>query len=150
MELRKVDHSAIRVTQAFTIGLLLLAFVLDAPWLAAAVAVLNLITALNPDFGLFRRLYLDVLRPSGLVKPDVIEDNPEPHRFSQGLGALFVGIGLLFMLAGLPGAGWAFVWLVIGLASLSLFLNFCAGCFMYYQFNRLGVPGFRHSPIKRG
>jgi hypothetical protein len=80
----------------------------------------------------------------------VIEDNPEPHRFSQGLGALFVGIGLLFMLAGLPAVGWAFVWLVIGLASLSLFLNFCAGCFMYYQLNKLGVPGFRHSPVRRG
>ena len=150
MELRKVDHSAIRTTQAFTIGLLLLAFVLNAPWLAAAVATLNLIAALKPEFGLFRHIYLDVLRPAGLVKPNVVEDNPEPHRFSQGLGALFVGTGLLLMLAGLPSLGWAIVWLVIGLASLSLFLNFCAGCFVYYQLNKLGVPGFRHSPVRRG
>ncbi len=150
MQMRQVDHSAIRVTQAFTIGLLLLAFVLDAPWLAAAVAVANGIAVLNPQLGLFRGVYLRLLRPAGLVKPHVIEDNPEPHRFSQALGVIFVGAGVLLMLAGVPGIGWALVWLVIGLASLNLFVGFCAGCFIYYQFNRLGVPGFRHSPLKRG
>lgn len=149
MNLRKVDHSAIRVTQAFTIGLLLLAFILNAPWLAAVVAFANLIGALQPELGLFRQIYLRALKPAGLIKPDVIEDNPEPHRFSQGLGALFVGLGLLSMALGVPALGWGFVWLVIGLASLSLFLNFCAGCFMYYQFNKLGVPGFRYSPVRK-
>lgn len=150
MQLRKVDHSAIRVTQVFTIGLLLLAFVLDAPWLAAAVAVINGIAALRPEFGFFRLVYVHLLRPAGLVKPNVLQDNPEPHRFAQGLGAGFVGAGVLLMLAGLAGVGWALVWLVIGLASLNLFAGFCAGCFMYYQFNRLGVPGFRHSPVSGG
>jgi hypothetical protein len=150
MHIRQVDRSAIRVNQALTIGLLLLAFIFNVAWLAALVGVLKLISALKPEFGLFRRVYLDLLRPSGLVKPHVIEDNPEPHRFAELLGALFVGIGVLLMLAGVPGLGWAFVWLVIVLASLSLFLNFCAGCFMYYQFNRLGVPGFTHSPVRRG
>jgi hypothetical protein len=150
MELRKVDHAALRVTQAFTIGLLLLAFVLNVPWLAAAVAILNGLAALNPELGLFRRIYLHLLRPAGIVRPHVLEDNPEPHRFAQAVGAVFVGVGALLLLAGVPGIGWAFVWLVIGLAALNLFLGFCAGCFMYYQFNRLGVPGFRHSPVKRG
>jgi hypothetical protein len=150
MHLRQVDHSAIRVNQALTIGLLLLAFIFNAAWLAAAVALIKLISALSPQYGLFRRIYLDLLRPAGLIKPHLVEDNPEPHRFAELLGALFVGIGVFLMLAGVPGVGWAFVWLVIGLASLSLFLNFCAGCFMYYQFNRLGVPGFTHSPVKRG
>ncbi len=149
MELRQVDHSALRVTQVFTISLLLIAFVLDAPWLAAVTAFLNGVAALNPALSLPRRFYLDVLRPAGLVKPQVMEDNPEPHRFAQGLGAVFVTTGVLLVLAGL-GIGWALVWLVIGLAALNLFVGFCAGCFMYYQFNRLGVPGFRRSPLKRG
>ena len=147
MNLRQVDHSAIRVTQAFTIGLLLLAFILNSWWLAAFVALANLIGALNPNFSLFRQIYLRGLKPGGIVKPRVIEDNPEPHRFSQLLGALFVGLGLLAMSLGVPALGWGLVWLVIGLASLSLFLNFCAGCFMYYQLNRLGVPGFKVGPI---
>ncbi len=149
MQVRQVDHSAIRVNQVFTISLLLLAFIFNAVWLAAAVAVVNFIGALQPELGLFRRVYQHLLRPAGLVKPHVIEDNPEPHRFAQGLGALFVALGILLILAG-TAAGWAFVWLVIGLASLNLFVGFCAGCFMYYQANKLGVPGFRHSPIRRG
>jgi hypothetical protein len=149
MNFRQLDHSAIRVTQAFTIGLLLLAFVFNAWWLAAFVAVANFLGALHPGLGPFRQLYLRGLRPAGLVKPHMIEDNPEPHRFSQGLGALFVGLGLLAMLLDIPALGWVLVWLVIGLASLSLFLRFCAGCFMYYQLNKLGVPGFRHSPVRK-
>ncbi len=35
------------------------------------------------------------------------------------------------------------------LAALNLFVGFCVGCFVYYQLNRLGVPGFLHSPLRR-
>jgi hypothetical protein len=37
---------------------------------------------------------------------------------------------------------------VVVLANLNFWLNFCAGCWMYYQFNRLGVPGFTQSPLQ--
>jgi len=82
------------------------------------------------------------------VQPRVIEDNPEPHRFAQGLGGTFVLLGFLALLAGLPVVGWGLVWLVIGLAAANLFLGFCAGCFVYYQLNRLGAPGFRYSRLQ--
>ena len=146
---RRVDHGALRTNMACTIGLLLMAFIFDAVWLAAFVAVCNLVGALAPGLSPFRRLYQHVLQPRGWVKADVIVDNPEPHRFSLGLGGIFVGLGVLALLAGSPVVGWGFVWLVIGLASINLFLRFCVGCFMYYQLNRLGVPGFRYSPVER-
>ena len=79
----------------------------------------------------------------------MITDNPEPHRFAQGLGGTFVTLGWLALLAGQSVVGWALAWLVVGLAAANLFLGFCAGCFVYYQLNRRGVPGFRHSPIRR-
>jgi hypothetical protein len=150
VETRRVDNSVLRVNMVFTIGLLLLAFVLDAPWLAAFVAVINLIAALFPPLGLWRGVYNAVLKPAGIIKPDVVTDNPEPHRFAQGLGAVFVGLGALAYYAGATTLGWALVWLVIGLAATNLFLHFCVGCFMYYQLNRLGVPGFRYRPVERG
>jgi hypothetical protein len=150
IETRRVDNSVIRINMIFTIGLLLLAFILDAPWLAAIVAVVNFVAALHPPFGLWRATYNLILKPLGLVKPDPVIDNPEPHRFSQGLGSIFVGIGVLALYAGANALGWAFVWLVIGLAAINLFLHFCVGCFMYYQLNRLGVPGFRYRPVQRG
>jgi hypothetical protein len=146
---RRVDQSAVRTNLACTIMLLMLAFVLDAPWLAAVVAVCNLTGALAPEVSPFRQLYLRILKPRGWVRPDVLPDNPEPHRFALGVGATFVTLGVAALLAGSPLVGWALVWLVIGLAAVNLFLHFCVGCFMYYQLNRLGVPGFRYSPVQR-
>lgn len=148
-ETRRVDHAAIRTNQVCTFALLLVAFVLNAVWLAAFVALCNLVGALTPHLNPFRQLYQHVLKPRGWVKPNVQADNPEPHRFAQGVGAVFVGLGVSALLAGAPLIGWGFVWLVIGLAAINLFLGFCAGCFMYYQLHRLGVPGFRYSPIER-
>lgn len=145
---RRVDHTAIRVNQAFVIGLLILAFVLNSASLVAFVGLVMLVGTAFPGWGLFRCIYLHILRPAGLVRPDVIVDNPEPHRFAQGLGGTFVTLGWLALQTGQPVVGWALAWLVVGLAAANLFLGFCAGCFLYYQLSRRGVPGFRRSPIR--
>ena len=139
---RKVDHSALRTNQAFIIGLLSLAFVLDAPLLVAFVAVVMIVGTIWPEVGLFKRIYRHVLRPAGIARADVRPDNPEPHRFAQGLGGTFTALSTLALLAGGAGIGWALSWLVIVLAALNLFAGWCAGCTVYYWLNRLGVPGF--------
>jgi hypothetical protein len=146
---RRVDHSALRVNQAFIIGLLVLAFVLNSPITATFVAAVMLVGTAQPKLALFQGIYRGILKPRGIVKPRVVEDNPEPHRFAQGFGGVVLATGAIALFAGLEALGWALVWLVIGLAALNLFLGFCAGCFVYYQLNRLGVPGFRYSPIGR-
>lgn len=143
----KVDHSALKVNQTFIITLLILAFVLNSWGLAAFVGLVMLLGTAVPRLSLFKQIYAQVLRPSGLIKPDVVPDNPEPHRFAQGLGGVFVALSVIALLAQLTAVGWALAWLVIVLASLNLFLGFCAGCFVYYQLNRLNVPGFEHSPL---
>lgn len=145
---RKVDQSALRVNQAFIIGLLLLAFVLDNVWLVAFVGAVMLLGTAVPTLSLFKRIYQHALRPAGIVQPDVVADNPEPHRFAQGLGGVVVAASVAALLAGQATPGWILAWVVIVLAALNLFLGFCAGCFVYYQLNRLGVPGFAHSPLK--
>ncbi|MEM7336853.1 MAG: DUF4395 domain-containing protein [Chloroflexota bacterium] len=148
MSVRKVDHSALRTNQAFIIGLLVLAFVLNYIWLVAFVAAVMLVGTAVPALGLFKLIYTYGLKSTGIVKPDVIEDNPEPHRFSQGFGGVVVSSALISLWLGAPVLGWALVWLVIVLAGLNLFLGFCAGCFLYYQLNKLGVPGFAVAPIR--
>ncbi|HEX6387119.1 MAG TPA: DUF4395 domain-containing protein [Anaerolineae bacterium] len=145
---RKVDQSALKVNQAFIIGLLVLAFVLDNVWLVAFVGAVMLLGTAVPSLSLFKRIYQNGLRPAGIVKPDVIADNPEPHRFAQGFGGVVVAASVVVLLAGQAVAGWLLAWVVIVLAALNLFLGFCAGCFVYYQLNRLGVPGFAHGPLK--
>lgn len=146
---RKVDQSALKVNQAFIIAFLLLAFVLNTVWLVAFVGVVMLLGTAVPPLSLFKRIYQHGLKPAGLVKPHVITDNPEPHRFAQGFGGVVLAVAVLALLAGPTILGWALVGLVVVLAALNLFLGFCAGCFLYYQLNKLGVPGFVHSPIRR-
>ena len=141
-----VDHSALRTNQAFIIGLLALAFVLNAWPLVAFVSAVMLLDTAVPGTSLFKRTYRHVLKPSGLVKPDVIPDDPAPHRFAQLLGGLFTLGATLALLAGLPTLGWALAGVVVALAALNLFAGFCAGCFLYYRLNRLDVPGFRAAP----
>lgn len=144
---RKVDQSALKVNQAFIIGLLLLAYLLDSVWLVALVGLVMLVGTAVPDLSLFKRVYQHLLKPAGLVKPHVITDNPEPHRFAQGFGGVVVVLAIIALVGGQPIIGWALAGVVVVLAALNLFLGFCAGCFVYYQLNRLGVPGFVRSPL---
>ncbi len=141
---RKVDHAALHTNQAAIIGLTLAAFIADAPWLAGLVGLVMLLGTLLGKPG-FLPLYR-LVRRLGLVKPNVIRDNPEPHRFAQLLGGLFLLAGFGALAAGLTVLGWALAWLVVALAALNLFGGFCVGCAVYYWLNRLGVPGFTQAP----
>jgi hypothetical protein len=145
---RKVDHSALRTNQAFIIGTLLAAFIANSWILVAFVCAVMLVGTVFPQAGLFKLIYSRILRPLGWVKPDAIEDNPEPHLFAQGLGSIFLLAATIALLNGAVTVGWVLTWIVIVLAGVNLFLNFCAGCFVYYQLNRLGVPG-TVAPLKR-
>jgi hypothetical protein len=144
-QLQNVDHSALRSNQAFIITLLVIGFVANTPWLVALVMVVMLVgTALKrPGFS---PLYFRLLKPSGLVKPEVLRDNPEPHRFAQGFGGVVLVIALVGFLLGSSTLGWGLVWIVIALAALNLFAGFCVGCAIYYWLHNLKVPGFVKAP----
>ncbi len=143
--LQKVDHSALRTNQAMIISLSVVAFVLNWPWLAGLVALVMAYGTVRRQPG-FRVVYAGLLKPRGWVRPDVINDNPEPHMFAQGFGAVVLALGVALLFAAVPLAGWALVWLVIALAALNLFVGFCAGCAMYYWLGKLRLPGFVKAP----
>jgi len=142
--LQKVDHSALRTNQTFIIALLVAGFVLNNLWLVALVAlVMTIGTALRGPG--FKPVY-KLVRSWNLIKPDVVADNPEPHLFSQGLGAAFLIGSTASLLVGAATLGWVLAWIVIVLASLNLFGGFCVGCFVYYWLNKVHVPGFAKAP----
>ncbi|MEJ2486852.1 MAG: DUF4395 domain-containing protein [Anaerolineales bacterium] len=143
--LSKVDHSALRTNQAMIIGLSLLGYIFDMPVLAGFVGIVMAVGTLvkRPGFG---AVYSKLLRPLGLVRPDILEDNPEPHRFAQGFGSVVILTGTITLMLGSDLLGWLLVWFVIALAALNLFAGFCVGCAMYYWLNRMSVPGFVKSP----
>ena len=144
-QLSRVDHSSLRVNQATIIILLLVGFVLSISWLTAFVALVMLIGTAVGRPGFFF-IYTGVLKPLGIVKPHVLADNPEPHRFAQGFGGVVAALSGVLLFAGGVTAGWLLTWLVIVLAAANLLLGFCAGCAVYYWLNRLQVPGFGKTP----
>lgn len=143
--LKKIDQSALASSQATIVLCNLLAFILDWPWLAALVTAAMLLGTLlgRPGFGFVYHL---VLKPLRLVRPQIVLDNPEPHRFAQGFGGTVMLAASLLLYLGQPVPGWALVWLVAALAALNAFGGFCVGCFLYYRLGRLGLPGFGKQP----
>ena len=144
---RRVDHAALKTNQAFIIGLLVVGFVLDWPWMVAFVALVMAVGTAMPRLALFQSIYRHLLRDR-VIQPEVLEDNPEPHRFSQGFGAVALAIALGLFLAGAMVAAWVVVGVVVLLAAVNLFAGFCAGCFLYYWLARFGVRGFTAQPAE--
>jgi hypothetical protein len=143
--LQKVDHSALKANQLTIILLNILAFAFNLPILAAFVAVVMGLGSLLKVPG-FILLYRYIFKPLGLLKPDVLDDNPEPHRFAQFLGFIFMTAGSIALFLGAGVLGWSLVWLVVALAALNAFGGFCVGCAVYYWLGRLSVPGFTKTP----
>ena len=136
---KKVDQSALRVNQVSIISLLIIAFLLDQPWLVAFVAAVLTVGTWWPRAALFKLLYARLLKPLGWLRPRVVADDPQPHLFAQGVGGTFLLASTLAFAAGSALLGWALAWIVIVLAGVNLFAGFCLGCFIFYQLARRGV-----------
>lgn len=143
--LQKVDHAALKANQLTIITLNILAFVFNLSWLVAFVAIVMGIGSLLKLPG-FILLYRYFYKPLGILKADVLNDNPEPHRFAQTLGFVFMTVGFAALFLGAGLIGWSLVWLVVILAALNAFGGFCVGCAVYYWLSRLNVPGFNKLP----
>ena len=144
----RVDTHLIRFSQGWVVGLTALAFVLQWRWLTLIAALCLLVSAVAPAVGPFRLLYRSVALPLRLLRPRIVEDDPAPHRFAQGVGATFLiaASAVLFLAPGAAAIGWALDLLVFALALINLAVGFCAGCFVYYQLGRLGLaPRVRYA-----
>jgi hypothetical protein len=146
---RKVDHTGLKTGMAITIVLLIVGFIVNSWLLVAFVAIAQLLAGIDAPFAPYRLIYQRVVKPSGIVKPHVVDDNPEPHRFAMLVGGILNGVATVLLITGVPVAAWVLVAIVVALANLNFWLNFCLGCWMYYQFNRIGVPGFTVSPLSQ-
>jgi hypothetical protein len=136
----RVDTHLAKFSQAGTVLLTGLAFLLNQPWLVLITAVIMTLSALAPTISPYRLLYRGIILPLHLLKPRIVEDDPAPHRFAQGVGAAFLiasSIMLFFLHASL--VGWALDLIVFVLAAINLTVGFCAGCFVYYHLGRLGL-----------
>lgn len=140
----RVDTHLAKFSQAWTVLLTGLGFLLGTEHggqIVVAIGALALtISALAPSIGPFRLLYRGVVVPLGLLKPRVVEDDPAPHRFAQGVGAVFlIAATAVLFLTGATAVGWTLDLIVFVLSGINLTVGFCAGCFVYYHLGRWGL-----------
>jgi hypothetical protein len=136
----RVDTHLAKFSQASIVVLTALAFILNQPIIVAFTAVIMALSALAPSISPFRLIYNGVLIPLHLLKPRIVEDDPAPHRFAQGVGAAFlIAATLVLYLTKATVVGWALDLIVFVLAGINLTVGFCAGCFVYYHLGRLGL-----------
>lgn len=135
----KVDHNAIKFSQVSLTVVAVGALLANAAWLVGILALVLAASTAWPQWGLFRLLYRRVALPLGVLRPNVLDDDPAPHRFAQGLGATFLALSWVALTAGSNALGWGLDLLVAALAMVNVLFDFCAGCFVYYQLRRFGL-----------
>jgi hypothetical protein len=140
-----LDYTALKFNQLSIMTLVVLGFILNQPLLLAFVALVLIAGTISNRFALFKLMYRYIIKPAKLMKSHLVEDRPAPHNFAQFLGGIVLGLGFLFLESGENILGWSLAWGVILLAAANFFFGFCAGCFIYYQLGKFGVPGFRPS-----
>jgi hypothetical protein len=138
-----VDLHALKFNQLSIITLVVLGFIFNQPLLPAFVAIVLLAGSLYRPLALFKLLYKYVAVPLKVIKPNLSEESSAPHAFAQLLGGIFLTAGSVLLFSGATVAGWILVWIVVFLALANVVFGFCAGCFVYFQLGKLGVPGFR-------
>lgn len=145
----QVDHAEIKTGQLMTIFIAVAAFVAREPAWLIALGAFFLVTALFRPLSPFVISYRLLVKPLGLMKSDYRLDNIQAHAFGQLIGAVVAAVCVALLYNGYALAGWALVWVLVALTLVS-YLGWCIGCFLYYQFNRLGLKGFfRHAPTDK-
>lgn len=133
----QIDVRGPRFSAAVTFVVLAVAFALGSPVLLAVQVAVFAVGALaglrwSPYGNVFRLLK----RRLDLGPPPATEPEAGP-RFSQLMGLLFSGGGLIAIVAGAPGLGWSLVLVVVALSGLLAATGLCVGCEVYALARRL-------------
>ena len=148
---RFVDPRGQRFGAGVSAAVLVLAFLLNIPWLATLVGVNLVVSSL---FG--TRLFLPgrawpfVRKALGLGPTEL--EHEYPPRFAQALGGTFLTLATVAFLVGATPVGWLLVAAVAALQVLLAATGICVGCRMYFL--RWWVPSlfarlFRRSDALR-
>ncbi len=136
----RVDAHLAKFSQASVAVLTAIAFIFQWPVLTLIAMLCLGISALVPAASPFRLLYRYIIVPLHLLQPHVVEDDPVPHRFAQGIGTIFlIASTLVLFFTHATALGWGLDLIVFVLSGINFTVGFCAGCFVYYHLGRLGV-----------
>jgi hypothetical protein len=127
---RWIDPRGQRFGAGLSAAVLLIAVGLDLVWLVALVMIaLSLSSAFGTKWFVFGRPWPFLRRVLRLGPAEPEHDYPP--RFAQALGAIFLAIGAVALVAGLQPWGWLPVLGVVALQLLLALTGYCVGCRLY-------------------
>ncbi len=136
----RLDTHLAKFSQACVVTLTGLAFLFNLPIVVLITALALMLSTLVPAASPFKLLYQRVVLPLNLLHRRIVEDDPAPHRFAQGIGAAFLlASSVKLFLTHAAIVGWALDLIVFALAGINLSIGFCAGCLVYYYLGRVGM-----------
>lgn len=137
----EIDVRGPRFGAAVTCVVLSTAFLLRSEALLAfQVAVFAVSSVAGLRWSPYGNVFRFLKRRLDLGPPPATEPEAGP-RFSQTLGGLCAGAGLLLLLAGVTAVGWALVLVVVALSALLALTGLCVGCELYALGQRLRGQG---------
>ncbi len=147
------DRSVLKVNQTILMGVIVVGYGVgvvyhQVAWALPVLAVMMLAAVASPSLNLPRLLYLRWLKPAGIVRPRVVQEDPAPHRFAQLVGGVFLAAASIFVVTGLLLVAWVLAWIVAALAFLNFAFNICVGCIMYAQLVRIGLLPLSRQPAR--
>jgi hypothetical protein len=138
---KPIDARGPRFNQAVLAVALLFGFVFKIEWVIPIWAVILFLgAAFGSRYGLFLRIFADVIKPR-LQPPTTIED-PRPPRFAAAVGTAFLGLGTISLLLGADGLAWGLALIVAALAALAAVTGLCVGCELYVWAKRRSPAGW--------
>ena len=135
-----IDVRGPRFSAAITFVVLALAFALRSPvLLAVQVAVFAVAALAGLRWSPYGNIFRFLKRRLDWGPPPATEPEAGP-RFSQLMGLLFSGGGLLAIALGASGLGWGLVLVVVALSGLLAATGICVGCEVHALGRRLLGP----------
>jgi hypothetical protein len=137
-----IDERGPRTLQTTVAIVTGLAFLLNAPWLVALMALQMVVgLAFGRAYCVPCVFWFKVLQPR--FGEGRIEDS-RPPRFANIVGAVFLVSATVLFVVGLTTAAWAVTLIVTTLASLAAISGICVGCEMYAAYARVRGIALAH------
>ncbi|HVO73429.1 MAG TPA: DUF4395 domain-containing protein [Ignavibacteriaceae bacterium] len=141
--IEKIDKNGIKFNQILIVLLVSVSFITNNPWLLAVTSIIMIIGSIFPEASLFRLIYLNIIKPMRIMKPHFAQESNAPHLFAHGFGGIVLLISFIILqFINSQYAlitGWSIALIVAVLAFINITLNFCTGCFIYFQLQKSGL-----------
>jgi hypothetical protein len=130
-----LDPRGPRFAAAVTSVVLVIVLITGSGWLALAQAIVFGLGAVNMRYAPYSAVYRFAVAPR--LGPPAEREPAEPVRFSQAMGCVFLTVGAVGYLAGVPLLGLVATALGLAAAFLNAAFGLCVGCEVYLLLRRL-------------